>query len=77
MNLYKKRKKTNQILLFQYVYIGTRKVLDNLADPTILNGVNFDIEGLEDNDYMDLFYTMRDSWNNIIKSAPNGKHMLF
>ena len=76
MNLYKKRKKTNQILLFQYVYIGTRKVLDNLADPTILNGVNFDIEGLEDNDYMDLFYTMRDSWNNIIKSAPNGKHSL-
>jgi len=42
----------------------------------MLDGVNFDIEGLEDNDYMDLFYTMRDKWNGIIKSAPNGKHML-
>ena len=42
----------------------------------MLDGVNFDIEGLEDNDYMDLFYTMRENWNTIIKSSPNGTHML-
>ena len=51
-------------------------MLQELSNPTMLDGVNFDIEGLLDEDYMDLFYTMRETWNRIIKSSEKGSHML-
>lgn len=51
-------------------------MLQSLHDPTLLDGVNFDIEGLTDDDYMDLFSTMRSSWNTIIKTPKIGQHML-
>ena len=51
-------------------------MLQSLHDPALLDGVNFDIEGLSDDDYMDLFATMRSSWNRIIKTPNIGQHML-
>lgn len=45
-----------------------RKVLDSVPDSSILDGANFDIEGLTEADYLDLFRTMRGFWNDTISS---------
>jgi len=42
------------------------QVLGALSDPSALDGANFDIEGMDDVDYMDLFRTLRKVWNDTI-----------
>ena len=42
------------------------QVLGALSDPSSLDGANFDIEGMDDGDYMDLFRTLRKVWNDVI-----------